>query len=173
MEELNKTEEKVYSQSEVDELLQKEADRRVTAALAKQEKKMKEAQALEAMNATEKYEYLLKQKEAELEERERALTRAELKNSAGKILADKGLSLDFIDFVLDDDAEKTNTRITQLEKSFKKAVSDEITKRIGGTAPQRAEGEVGMSREQFNKLGLAEQAEIARTNPELYKNLTM
>ena len=164
--------EKTYSQSEVDELLQKEADRRVTAALAKQEKKMREAQQLEAMSSQEKFEYLLKQKEAELEEREKALTRAELKNSAGKILADKGLSLDFIDFVLDDDAEKTNARITQLEKTFKKAVSDEITKRIGGQAPQRADGEKGMTREQFNKLSLKEQQKLANENRALYDALT-
>lgn len=59
--------EKTYTQAELDELLQKEGDRRVSEALKKAEKKnadkLKEAEKLAKMNEAEKYEYELKQRE--------------------------------------------------------------------------------------------------------------
>ena len=68
--EVNTTEEttaKTYTQEEVDALLQRESDKRVTEALKKAEKKnqdkVKEAQRLAQMNEQEKYEYQLKQRE--------------------------------------------------------------------------------------------------------------
>ena len=61
---------KTYTQEEVDELLQKETDRRVTAALKKQETKLNEAAKLAAMNEQEKWEYQLKQREQAIAEKE-------------------------------------------------------------------------------------------------------
>ena len=53
------TEEKSYTQAEVDALLQQETDRRVSSALKKVERKnaekVKEAQKLAQMNESEKY----------------------------------------------------------------------------------------------------------------------
>ena len=55
--------EKTYTQAEFEAELQKETDRRVTAALKKQaqknEAKVKEAEKLAQMNEQEKYEYQL------------------------------------------------------------------------------------------------------------------
>ena len=63
----NNTEPKTYTQEEVDVLLQKEGDRRVTEALKtaerKNQEKVKEAQKLAQMNEQEKYQYELEQRE--------------------------------------------------------------------------------------------------------------
>lgn len=85
--------EKTFTQAEVDEMLQRETDRRVTAALQKAEKKnaekIKEAQKLAQMNEQQKYEYELEQREAAIAQKEKALALAENKAEAAKILAEK------------------------------------------------------------------------------------
>ena len=76
--------EKTYTQAEVDALLQAEADRRVSAALKKQERKnaerVKEAEKLAQMNEQEKFEYQLQQREAAILEKEKELALMEKKN---------------------------------------------------------------------------------------------
>ena len=63
------TETKTYTQEEVDALLQREGDRRVTDALKKAERKnadkVREAQKLAQMDSQQKYEYELKSKDNE------------------------------------------------------------------------------------------------------------
>ena len=167
--------EKTYTQAELDELLQKEGDRRVSEALKKAEKKnadkLKEAEKLAKMNEAEKYEYELKQREAAIIEKEKALALAENKNEASKILAEKGLSLDLVDFVVAEDAEVMNTNIKALEKAFKASVKAEVEKRLGGKAPQKNqnEGET-LTKETFAKLSIKQQQELYRENPDLYKS---
>ena len=135
------TETKTYTQEEVDALLQREGDKRVTEALRKAERKnaerVKEAQKLAQMNESEKYQYELEQREKAIEEKEKALALAENKNEASKILADKGLSLSLVDFVVAEDAETMNDRIKVLDKAFKESVKREVEKRLGSSAPKK------------------------------------
>lgn len=69
------TVEKTYTESEVQALLQREGDRRVTAALKKQQKefdtKTAEAEKLRAMDENQRKEYEFSQKLQQLEQRER------------------------------------------------------------------------------------------------------
>ena len=170
-------EKKTYTQEEVDALLQKEADRRVSQALQKQEKKnaekMREAEKLARMNEQEKFQYELEQREKAIAEKERALSLAENKNEAGKILADKGLSLSLVDFVVAEDAETMNANINLLEKAFKESVKREVEKRLSSSSPKRnlPLDEV-MTKDTFNKLPLSRQQEIYISNPDLYKQMT-
>lgn len=77
------TETKTYTQEEVDALLQREGDKRVTEALKKVERKnadkVREAQKLAQMDSQQKYEYELEQREKAIEEKEKALALAENK----------------------------------------------------------------------------------------------
>ena len=169
--------EKTYSQAEVDELLQKESDRRVSAALKKQEaknaEKLKEAQKLASMNETQKYEYELQQREAAIAEKERQLTLAENKSIAGKILSEKGLSLDLVDFVVDETAEEMNAKIKTLETAFNKSVRAEVEKRLGGNSPKMSVSkEEALTKESFRKMSIKEQQELYQSNKELYDALT-
>lgn len=168
---------KTYTQEEVDALLQSESDRRVTAALKKAEEKAKvkerEAEKLGRMNAQEKYEYELEQREKAIAEKERELTLAENKNEAGKILSEKGLSLTLVDFVVAEDAETMNENIKVLEKAFKDSVKAEVEKRMGSYNPKKnLPPDEAITKEKFAAMSLTEQAELYRTNPDLYTQLT-
>lgn len=164
--------EKTYTQAEVDALLQAEADRRVSAALKKQERKnaekVKEAEKLAQMNEQEKFEYQLQQREAAILEKERELALMENKNEASKILAEKGISLSLVDFIVAEDAETMKANIDLLDKAFKASVKAEVEKRLASNTPKKNFVDSdNMTKESFNKLSLREQQELLRQNPEL------
>ena len=170
------TETKLFTQEEVDALLQREGDKRVTEALKKAERKnaerVKEAQKLAQMNESEKYQYELEQREKAIEEKEKALALAENKNEASKILADKGLSLSLVDFVIAEDAETMNSNIRLLEKAFKDSVKREVEKRLGSSAPKKnLPIEDTITKDKAMKMGIRERQNLLNENPELYNQL--
>lgn len=167
-----KAEPKTYTQDEVDSLLQQEADRRVTNAIkkveAKYEAKMKESEKLARMNEQEKYNYQLEQREKELAEREQALNLAENKAEAIKVLADRGLSVNLVDFVVAENAEDMKANIDILDKAFKASVKAEVEKRLSSSTPkQNFIDSDSMTRDKFNKLPLFEQQKLLNNNPDL------
>lgn len=168
--------EKTYTQSEVNALLQSEVDRRITSALKKQERKnqekLKEAQKLASMNEQEKFQYELEQREAAIAEKEKELALAENKAEASKILAEKGLSPQLVDFVVAEDAETMSTNISLLERCFKESVKAEVNKRLAGNAPKKGLPlEKAITKEDFLKMSYAELIELKENNPELYNQL--
>lgn len=170
------TETKTYTQEEVDKLLQSEVDRRITSALKKQAKsneaKIKEAQKLAQMNETEKFQYELEQREKAIVEKEKALALAENKNTASQILADKGLSLSLVDFVIAEDAETMNSNIRLLEKAFKDSVKREVEKRLGSSAPKKnLPPDETITKEQAKKMSIIERQNLLNNNPELFAQL--
>lgn len=84
------------TQEELDALLQREGDRRVSDALKKFDKKkadaIKEAERLATMSAEEKFKYELDKREKAIAEKERNLTLAENKIEAQKILSSKSIA---------------------------------------------------------------------------------
>lgn len=170
------TETKTYTQEEVDKMLQSEVDRRITSALKKQAKsneaKIKEAQKLAQMNESEKFQYELEQREKAIEEKEKALALAENKNEASRILADKGLSLSLVDFVVAEDAETMNDRIKTLDKAFKESVKREVEKRLGSSAPKKnLPPDETITKEQAKKMTIIQRQNLLNSNPDLYKTL--
>ena len=170
------TETKTYTQEEVNMLLQRESDRRVSEALKKAEKKnaekVKEAQKLAQMNENEKFQYELEQREKAIAEKEKALALAENKNTASQILADKGLSLSLVDFVIAEDAETMNSNIRLLEKAFKDSVKREVEKRLGSSAPKKnLPPDEAITREQAKKMSIIERQNLLNNNPELFAQL--
>lgn len=170
------TETKTYTQEEVNMLLQRESDRRVSEALKKAEKKnaekVKEAQKLAQMNENEKFQYELEQREKAIAEKEKALALAENKNTASQILADKGLSLSLVDFVIAEDAETMNSNILLLEKAFKDSVKREVEKRLGSSAPKKnLPPDEAITKEQAKKMSIIERQNLLNNNPELFAQL--
>lgn len=164
---------KTYTEEEVQALLQKEGDRRVTEALKKAERKHldkeKEATKLARMNEQEKYEYELEQREKRIAEKERELTLAENKNIASKMLAERDIDLALVDFVVAEDADTMNDNIKRLDKAIKASVS----KRLAGKSPVKApENNEAITKERFAKMTLAEQNALYLNDPELYQKLT-
>lgn len=163
---------KTYTEEELQALLQAEGDRRVSQALKKQEAKyaakMKESEKLARMNEQEKYAYQLEQREAEIAERERQLSLAENKAEAVKVLADKGLNISLVDFVVADDADTMKSNIDLLEKAFKASVKAEVEKRLASSTPKKNFVDADtMTKEKFNNLSMLEQQRLINENPDL------
>lgn len=158
------------TKDELDALIQRTSDSRVSQALKTQERKLKEAEKLARMSETEKYEYELQQREKAIEEKEKQLTLAENKNTVAKILNEKGLSLSLVDFCVDEDADVMNKNIQTLEKAFKASVKAEVEKRLGkGGQPENHNADnKTLTKEDFKKMSLAQMQELHDTDPELY-----
>ena len=171
------TVEKTYTESEVQALLQREGDRRVTNALKKQQKefetKQAEAEKLRAMDENQRKEYEYTQKLQELEKREREFTVAQNKLEATKVLANRELPIEFVDYIVAEDADTMMENINVFERAFKAAVADAVAKKIASPAPKGGSvKQTGMTKEEFRKLSVAQQSELFRTNPELYRQMT-
>lgn len=160
--------EKTYTQAEVDDLLQKETDRRVTSALKKQSESLK----LESMDTQEKANYEIEQKEKELAQREKALALNEQKLSAIKILNEQKLPIALADYCVNEDAKITNENIKSIGKIFNDAIADGIKSRIG-IEPKSANKDNGaITIDYFRKMTIAQQSDLAKNQPEVYSQLT-
>ena len=168
---------KTYTQEEVDKLLQQEADRRVTSALKKQAEKFErekaESEKLRDMDEQQRKEYEYEKKVKELENKEREFNLMQNKLEASKIMGEHGLPVSFVDYIVAEDAETMMANITNFETQWKAAVADAVSARIAQPAPKGSNvSQTGLTKEAFKKMSLAQQSEIYRPNPELYKQLT-
>lgn len=159
---------KTYTQEEVNALLQKEADKRVTEALKKAERKkekaVKEAEKLAAMNEEEKFKYQLEQRELALAEKEKQFALMENKVEASKALNSRGIAVELADLVVAEDADTMMENIKVLENAFKKSVKAEVEKRLSSTTPKKNLGG-DYTKEDFMKLPISEQISLANANP--------
>ena len=168
---------KTYTQEEVDALLQREGDKRVTDALKKaerkNEKRIQEATKLAKMDEEQRYQYELEQREKAIQEKERALALAENKATAASILSNRGMSADLVSLVVAEDADTMNENINLLDKAFKSSVKAEIEKRLSSSTPKKnLPLDSAITVEQFHAMPLSKQAQIAREQPSLYEQLT-
>lgn len=167
--------EKLFSHDEVLQLLQRETDKRVTEALKTQQKKYEKQLSLSKLDGEERAKAEKDARIAELEEMLRDRDIANNKSELKSVLASRGLSAEFADIInITDDIEASQANIDKLDKLFKAAVKAEVEKRLAGSAPKGngAAATAEMTKEEFAKLPLSKQAEIYRTNPELYKKYT-
>ena len=165
---------KTYTQEEVLALLQSESDKRVQQALKTQAKKYEKQLSLSKLDGDEREKAEKDNRIAELEERlaqyEIEKNRSELKS----VLSSRGLSAEFADIiVINDDIEASQANIDKLDKLFKKAVKDEIEKRLAGNAPK---GNLGgataeYTKENAKKMSLAEMNKLAKADPDKFKAL--
>ena len=168
---------KTYTEAEVQEMLQKEGDRRVSAALKKQqmtfESKLAEAEKLRGMDEAQRKEYEYNQKVNELAEREKEFNLAQNKLEASKVMANRGLPIAFVDYIVAEDAETMMENITVFEKAWKAAVADAVTQKIASPTPKSGSvTQTGITKEEFSKMSIAQQSEIYHSNPTLCRELT-
>ena len=155
-----------FTKAELDDLIQRKTQEKKNAD------KVREAEKLARMSAEDKYIYELEQREKLIEQREQELILAENKNECAKILSEKGLSLDLVDFCVDTDAEAMSDRIKRLEKAFKQSVKMEVEKRLGSKEPkQNLPMNETITVEKFKKMSMAEMERLSKEQPELFKEL--
>lgn len=167
---------KSYTQEEVDALLQKEGDRRVTEALKKADKKkqaaVQEAAKLAKMDEAQRYEYELEQREKAIRDKEAQLALAENKATAAGILSNRGINPDLVGLVVAEDADTMNENINLLERAFKASVKTEVEKRLASTTPKKnLPLDKSLTREDFRKMPLTSRARLKEQHPDLYQSL--
>ena len=163
-------EQKTFTQEEVLKLIQSESDKRVSQALATQQKKYEKQLSLSKLDGNEREKAEKDSRIAELEEQlaqfQVERNRSELKS----VLSSRGLSAEFADIInISDDIEASQANIDKLDKLFKSAVKAEVEKRLAGTAPRGNSTSTNeITKETAKKMSLAELNELMEKNPELY-----
>ena len=170
----NTPEAKTYTQEEVLALLQSESDKRVTQALAKQQKKYEKQLSLSKLDGDERAKAEKDNRIAELEEQLAAFQVERNRSELKSVLSSRGLSAEFADIIsITDDIEASQENIDKLDKLFKAAVKTEVEKRLAGTAPKGngSGASAEISKEAFRAMPLSQQMDLYKSNPELYKKL--
>lgn len=170
----NTEEVKTYTQEEVMSLLQSEADKRVTAALKKQQAKYEKQLSLSKLDGNEREKAEKDNRIAELEEQLAAFQIERNKSELKSVLSARGLSAEFADIVaITDDIETSQANIDKLDKLFKAAVKAEVEKRLAGNTPKGNGGSTpaAITREAAAKMSLRDLEKLKSEQPELYKQL--
>lgn len=164
---------KTYTQDEVLKLIQSEADKRVTQALATQQKKHEKEMSLSKLDGDERAKAEKDNRIAELEEKLAQFQIEKNKSELKSVLSSRGLSAEFADIVnISDDIETSQANIDKLDKLFKAAVKAEVEKRLAGNAPKGNGGTPAeITKESAMKMSMAQLQELEKTQPELFAKL--
>lgn len=163
-------ENKTYSAEEVMALLQKETDRRVNQALSKQKKDYEKKLSLSKLDGDERAKAEKDNRIAELEEQLAQFQIEKNRSELKTVLSSRGLSAEFADIVtIGDDIEEAQANIDRLDKLFKAAVRAEVEKRLAGNVPKGNGTSTGeITKEQAQKMSIAERQALMNSKPELY-----
>lgn len=172
--EAQETSTKSYTQEEVIKLLQSETDKRVSAALKKQQAKYEKQLSLSKLDGNEREKAEKDNRIAELEEQLAAFQIERNKSELKSVLGSRGLSAEFADIIsISDDLEEAQANIDKLDKLFKAAVKAEVEKRLAGSAPKGNGGGTSaeITKESIKKMSIAELNAFSLENPELFNKL--
>lgn len=134
--------EKMFSQSELDNIIEK----RLAKEQKRWEKKVKEeadeAARMAQMSEAEKQEALFNKRVQEFEEREAAFNKAQaalqrekMLNETNKQLSERGLPLNFAEHIMADTAENTLANIDAFEKEWQAAINKAVDSKLRGSTP--------------------------------------
>lgn len=166
---------KTFTQSQLDEIIQREKAKAKRSAEKEYQAKMDEAEKLRQMNESQKAEYEQEKQRAYIAELEAKINRSGLEREASKMLSEGGIAVDdkILALVIKDTAESTQEAV----ESFVALVNDLADKKVGeklkGKTPKKMEdvSDGGITKEQFNKMGYQSRNELLQNNPELYHKL--
>lgn len=175
---------KTYTEEEVQELIQKESDRRVTEAIKKREQALREemeekirqereeAERLAQLSEKEKEKELVEKQKQEIEKREREIKRKELLSDTKDILYEKGIPTKFAEVLVKEDAETTHKAINDFEEEWKQAIDQAVEEKLKGRTPRaggdRESEENPWLPDQFN---LTKQGRLIQQDPERAERL--
>ena len=163
---------KTFTQDEVDKMISKRLQRERKDIEAKIEAERKEAEELAKLSEQEKQKKLFEKQVREFEETKKAFEAERLLNETSKQLASKNLPIEFAQMLKGEDAESTFNNINVFEAKFNEALEKMVTERLRGSVPKVATVSGGITKEDFKKMSLAQQAELAKKDKDLYLELS-
>lgn len=170
-----KTTEKTFTQSQLDEIIQKEKAKAKRSAEKEYQAKMDEAEKLRKMNEVQKAEYEQEKQRAYIAELEAKINRSGLEREASKMLSEGGIVADekILGIVVKDTAERTQEAVESFVTLVNELADKKVGEKLKGKTPKKMEdtsaGEI--TKEQFNKMGYQSRNELLQNNPELYRKL--
>lgn len=168
---------KTYTQDEVLKLIQSESDKRVSEALKTQQKKFeKELNKQKSLVGLDEQARLKAEQEQRISDLQEELSKYKLANTKAeisKVLNNRGLDANLVDFVVtSEDTDECLEKIETLDKIFKAMLKKEIDSRLKSNSPKNSIGlDSNITKEQFQKMSLAEQSALAKNNKTLYDEL--
>ena len=165
---------KTFTQEEVDKMITKRLQRERKDIEAKIEAERKEAEELAKLSEAERQKKLFEKQVKEFEETKRAFENERLLNETSKQLASKSLPIEFAEILKGNNAEKTFENIQLFETKFNEAVEKVVTERLRGNVPKTttSSSATSITKEQFNKMDLAQRQKLFNDNRELYNELS-
>ena len=170
-----KSTEKTFTQSQLDEIIQKEKAKAKRSAEKEYQAKMDEAEKLRKMNEVQKAEYEQEKQRAYIAELEAKINRSGLEREASKMLSEGGIVADekILGIVVKDTAERTQEAVDSFVTLVNELADKKVGEKLKGKTPKKMEdttaGEI--TKEQFNKMGYQSRNELLQNNPELYHKL--
>lgn len=167
--------EKTFTQSQLDEIIQKEKAKAKRSAEKEYQAKMDEAEKLRQMNETQKAEYEQEKQRAYIAELEAKINRSGLEREASKMLSEGGIAVDdkILGLVVKDTAESTQEAVESFVALVNELADKKVSEKLKGKTPKKMEdtsaGEI--TKEQFNRMGYQSRNELLQNNPELYHKL--
>ena len=167
--------EKTFTQSQLDEIIQKEKAKAKRSAEKEYQAKMDEAEKLRQMNEAQKAEYEQEKQKAYIAELEAKINRSGLEREASKMLSEGGIAVDdkILGLVVKDTAESTQEAVESFVALVNELADKKVGEKLKGKTPKKMEdtsaGEI--TKEQFNRMGYQSRNELLQNNPELYHKL--
>lgn len=176
-EEITKDADKTYTEAEMKQLLQAEADRRVDEALktskAKWLKEAEESKAealrLASLSEEEKWKEELAKREQTVAEKELRIKQLELTEFATNKLSELNLPTNVSKFLILQDEATTLQNIEDFKAEFDKAVNSKLDAKLETRTPSKGNQTGVFTRETFNNLPYDEKVKLYQSNPEEYK----
>lgn len=163
---------KTFTEEQVLQLINAEAEKRVAQALKTQQRKFEQKLSLSKLDGDEREKAEKDQQIKDLQEQLAQFQIEKNRSELKSVLSSRGLSAEFADIIaIGDDIEVAQANIDKLDKLFKAAVKAEVEKRIGGDAPSGNAKTSPMTKEEFMKLPMYKMQELIDSNPTYYNNL--
>lgn len=111
---------------------------------------------------------------AEIEKMQKESLRKDLKNKALEVATSKKLPVELIDYLIGESEELTLKNLEKLESVFATNVETLVQERLKSSSytPPASNGNTGITKEMFQKMGYAERNKLYAESPELYKELS-
>ena len=102
----------------------------------REESAKKEAERLSKLSEDERTKAELENTRKDLEKQKADFEREKIKYEAAKVLSQRNLPVEFVEYLIGGDNESTLENIKVFEKKFNKAVEDAVTTKLKGKSPQ-------------------------------------
>lgn len=169
---------KTFTEEDVKKMVQSESDRAVTKALqtAKEKweadflKKQEEEKKRKSLPAADRKTIELQEKEQALENKLAELARKELHYEAKDVMAEEGLPVEFAQYLLAENLETTQERITEFKNLWEDAIARATDEQLRQTTPKSAVKPASeVSYEQFVQMDAGERGDFYDRNQALYQ----